>query len=81
MGRTGTVERKTKETEIVASVDLEGSGTAVAKAVSGCQSSRGLVDDLERIRRHFLRNCRLHGPFSSNRLNRRLQFCQYGSSV
>jgi len=28
MGRTGTVERKTKETEIVASVDLEGSGTA-----------------------------------------------------
>lgn len=26
MGRTGTVERKTKETEIVASVDLEGSG-------------------------------------------------------
>ena len=28
MGRTGTVERKTKETEIVASVDIEGSGTA-----------------------------------------------------
>jgi imidazoleglycerol-phosphate dehydratase len=28
MGRTGTVERKTKETEIVASVDLEGSGKA-----------------------------------------------------
>lgn len=27
MGRTGRVERKTKETEIVASVDLEGSGT------------------------------------------------------
>ena len=26
MGRTGRVERKTKETEIVASVDLEGSG-------------------------------------------------------
>lgn len=26
MGRTGTVERKTKETEIVTSVDLEGSG-------------------------------------------------------
>ena len=28
MGRTGTIERKTKETEIVASVDLEGSGKA-----------------------------------------------------
>ena len=28
MGRTGTVERKTKETEILASVDLEGSGKA-----------------------------------------------------
>lgn len=28
MGRTATVERKTKETEIVASVDLEGSGKA-----------------------------------------------------
>jgi imidazoleglycerol-phosphate dehydratase len=28
MGRTGTVERKTKETEIVASVDLEGTGKA-----------------------------------------------------
>lgn len=28
MGRTGRVERKTKETEIVASVDLEGSGKA-----------------------------------------------------
>ena len=28
MGRTGTVERKTKETDIVASVDLEGSGKA-----------------------------------------------------
>jgi imidazoleglycerol-phosphate dehydratase len=28
MGRTGTVERKTKETEIVASVDIEGSGKA-----------------------------------------------------
>ncbi len=28
MGRTGMVERKTKETEIVASVDLEGSGKA-----------------------------------------------------
>ena len=28
MGRTGTVERKTKETEIVASVGLEGSGKA-----------------------------------------------------
>jgi imidazoleglycerol-phosphate dehydratase len=28
MGRTGTVERKTKETEIIASVDIEGSGKA-----------------------------------------------------
>ena len=28
MGRTGTVERKTKETEIVVAVDLEGSGNA-----------------------------------------------------
>jgi imidazoleglycerol-phosphate dehydratase len=28
MGRTGTVERKTKETEIVVAVDLEGSGKA-----------------------------------------------------
>jgi imidazoleglycerol-phosphate dehydratase len=28
MGRTGTIERKTKETEIVASVDLEGTGKA-----------------------------------------------------
>jgi imidazoleglycerol-phosphate dehydratase len=28
MGRTGTVERKTKETEIMASVDIEGSGKA-----------------------------------------------------
>jgi imidazoleglycerol-phosphate dehydratase len=28
MGRTGTVERKTKETEILASIDLEGSGKA-----------------------------------------------------
>jgi imidazoleglycerol-phosphate dehydratase len=28
MGRSGTVERKTKETEIVASVDLEGTGKA-----------------------------------------------------
>ena len=28
MGRTGTVERKTKETEIVASIDLEGTGKA-----------------------------------------------------
>ncbi len=28
MGRTGTVERKTKETEISASVDIEGSGKA-----------------------------------------------------
>jgi imidazoleglycerol-phosphate dehydratase len=28
MGRTGTVERKTKETEIVAAVELEGSGKA-----------------------------------------------------
>jgi imidazoleglycerol-phosphate dehydratase len=28
MGRTGTVERKTKETEIIVSVDIEGSGKA-----------------------------------------------------
>ena len=28
MGRTGTVERKTKETEIIAAVDIEGSGKA-----------------------------------------------------
>src|SRR5918992_1834499 len=28
MGRTGTVERKTKETEIIALVDIEGSGKA-----------------------------------------------------
>jgi imidazoleglycerol-phosphate dehydratase len=28
MGRSGTIERKTKETEIVASVELEGSGKA-----------------------------------------------------
>src|SRR5919112_88275 len=28
MGRTGTVERKTKETEIVVAVELEGSGKA-----------------------------------------------------
>ena len=28
MGRTGTVERKTKETEIIAVVDIEGSGKA-----------------------------------------------------
>jgi imidazoleglycerol-phosphate dehydratase len=28
MGRTGTVERKTKETEILVSVDIEGSGKA-----------------------------------------------------
>jgi imidazoleglycerol-phosphate dehydratase len=28
MGRTGTVERKTKETEIIASVDIDGSGKA-----------------------------------------------------
>ena len=28
MGRTGTVERKTKETEIIVSIDIEGSGKA-----------------------------------------------------
>jgi imidazoleglycerol-phosphate dehydratase len=55
MGRTGTVERKTKETEIIASVDIEGSGKAEIE--TGMPFLNHMLDSFSR---HGLFDIKLH---------------------
>jgi imidazoleglycerol-phosphate dehydratase len=55
MGRTGTVERKTKETEIVVAVDLEGSGKTEIE--TGMPFFNHMLDSFSR---HGLFDIKLH---------------------